>query len=642
MLKDIQTSAVQLADHGFRVFPLQPNSKLPAHGISWPAFASNIPEKTERRWSNRFANYNIGIATGHGILVLDFDCKDGQPGLISLDMMDMMGLPRSMRATTVSGGMHVYLSVPDDIGISISAGGIPDYPGLDIRCEGGYVVAPGSVVDGKTYAWTEQATLEPAPTWLIDILKAYTPRTRERNDDTPSIEMDTDAALKRAISYLKGAAPEAVEGAGGDQATYEVAAQVRDFGVSEEACFELLSVHWNEAGKAVPPWHPEDLANKVSNAYQYATGRPGQLAGLAEFEPVPLYTPVTGGIYRVPFDEAAQRAFDMHGDALIEGLLDQRSMAILYGASNTGKTFLGLDFAYHIASGRPWQGRETSQGLVVYVAAEGGRGIFQRIAALKQHYGGSPPLDIVPCSINLLSSKADIEALLSLVKDAERAHGVPTKLLVIDTLSRALAGGDENTSTDMGAFVKNADKIREKIKASLLFVHHSGKDAAKGARGWSGLRAATDTEIEIIENTIRTSKQRDMEPMKDLKFKLPQIQLGKDHKGRAITSCVVQIQTGTEFVQVELSGHASDMLDAFDDILEDFGEPEKVVTAEEWDAQFRDNMSGVMVERGASAKTSVGETTTRFLRGLRKLCCESGHIQNIKRGQYVRVRTEVI
>jgi hypothetical protein len=77
----------------------------------------------------------------------------------------------------------------------------------------------------------------------------------------------------------------------------------------------------------------------------------------------------------------------------------------------------------------------------------------------------------------------------------------PIRLVVVDTLSRAMAGGNENAPDDMSAFIRNIDRIRQETGAHVLIVHHCGKDAAKGARGHSCLRAATDTKIELSHDT---------------------------------------------------------------------------------------------------------------------------------------------
>lgn len=232
---------------------------------------------------------------------------------------------------------------------------------------------------------------------------------------------------------------------------------------------------------------------------------------------------------------------DLDKISLIEDYLDQGAMSVLYGESNTGKTFVALDMAYHIAANRTWFGKKVEQGAVVYVAAEGGRLVENRIKALKLFYKDLPadiPFAIVPCPIDLLGDKSDTKPLIDLIRDVEAQFGVPVKFIVIDTLSRALAGGNENAPDDMGALVKNLDRIRVACQSHLMVVHHSGKDTAKGARGHSLLRAATDTEIEIHNKQITTRKQRDMAFGKSINFDLEKVVIG-ENAGGFVISCVV-------------------------------------------------------------------------------------------------------
>jgi hypothetical protein len=121
----------------------------------------------------------------------------------------------------------------------------------------------------------------------------------------------------------------------------------------------------------------------------------------------------------------------------------------------------------------------------------------------------------------------------------------PVGLIVVDTLSRAMAGGNENSPEDMGALVRNLDTIRQHLPAHVAVVHHSGKDAARGARGHSLLRAATDTEIEVSReigsstSSARVTKQRELELGDEFPFTLVPVELGANRRGKPVTSCVV-------------------------------------------------------------------------------------------------------
>lgn len=232
----------------------------------------------------------------------------------------------------------------------------------------------------------------------------------------------------------------------------------------------------------------------------------------------------------------------------VEGLLIEASMAVVYGESNCGKTFFMTDLGLHIAMGKPWRGREIEHGGVIYCALEGSHGISNRVAAFRLHHkldGQDIPFAIVPSGVNMLDPAADTQPLIDTIRVAMDHMRVPVRLVVIDTLSRALAGGNENAPDDMGALVTNTDRVRQATTAAVAYVHHSGKDQAKGARGHSLLRAATDTEIEVSRDDTagpslaRVTKQREMEIEGEFPFKLEVIELGQNRRGKSVTSCVV-------------------------------------------------------------------------------------------------------
>lgn len=542
-------AAKRLAAQGFRVHPLKVNAKQ-AILDDWPNRAASDVGFVESNWQK--APYNIGIATGNGLLVLDFDMKPGQKGADSLKLLEMTGLPDTLRARTPSGGVHVYLKTPPDLALGNSASKL--LPHVDVRAHHGYVAAPGSVIDGKRYEWVDPAqTIADAPDWLLRDIERARPRKENRHD--PVGEIDTHAAIDRAIWYLEHEAPESVEKAAGDNTAFRVAARVKDFGVGIEKTYELMADHWNEK-KAFPPWGPEELLEKVENAFAHGREPPGVASAAAQFEPVEIGdyrtaqngTEARGKLYALDFDEAADQALVQVTEPLIEGVLDQGTMSVLYGASNSGKTFVALDMAYSVATGRSWNGKEAMGGLVVYIAAEGGPGIRKRLRALRQErrHDGRVHLVVIPCPVDLLRGKGDISQLLEIVTDAEARHGVGAAMVVVDTASRALSGGDENSSVDMGTLVKNLDLIRQRTRAHLMVVHHSGKDRAKGARGHSSLRAATDTELEIIDKTISVTKQRDLDPIDDMPFALDKVVVGQDVKGREVSTCVVRILNAFE------------------------------------------------------------------------------------------------
>ena len=249
------------------------------------------------------------------------------------------------------------------------------------------------------------------------------------------------------------------------------------------------------------------------------------------------------GGFPVSFAVDVKAVLECHD--FIEGLLLDGAMSVIYGESNSGKTFFGTDLAFHVAAGMTYCGREVEQGAVIYCALEGAYGIFNRVAALKLHYGyKDAPLAIVPVAINMLDPNQDIGRLLQTIEYVRKTLGLRVRQVVMDTLSRAMAGGNENSPDDMGTLVMNSTRVQQETGAHVSWIHHCGKDTAKGARGHSLLLAATDTEIEIYagegKHVARVTKQRELECTGEFVFDLQVIELGTNRRGKLVTSCVVR------------------------------------------------------------------------------------------------------
>jgi|GEM_PF-408406 len=234
-------------------------------------------------------------------------------------------------------------------------------------------------------------------------------------------------------------------------------------------------------------------------------------------------------------------------EALVEGLLNTSALSVVFGPSGCGKTFFALDLAAHVALDRPWRGRNVLQGAVVYVAAEGGHGIQERLEAFRCFHGIDQddfPFYVIPEPIDLCHSEKDVDLLLRQLETVI-PKDQPIRLIDVDTVSRALAGGNENSPDHMGALVRRCDKLRLETGAHLMLVHHTGKDTSQGARGHSSLRAAVDTEIELSWDKQRetglaaVTKQRDSRTEGKFTFEFNQVDVGMSANGNPVSSCVV-------------------------------------------------------------------------------------------------------
>ena len=221
-------------------------------------------------------------------------------------------------------------------------------------------------------------------------------------------------------------------------------------------------------------------------------------------------------------------------DWRIASILPDAALTVLFGPSGVGKSFLSLDWALSIQTGRPWLGRETVQGDVVYVAAEGSAGIGRRLRAWKAAHGASGLLGarFLPHPVQLRTS-ADVTGFVGeLLGFGDRRPS----LVVVDTLARCFVGGDENSAKDMGVLVDAAERIRRETGAGVLLVHHTGKSGLE-ERGSSALRGAADTMLSLSEKsgnlTLRCVKQKDAEPFGPVPLRL----------SRHIDSCTLEPAT---------------------------------------------------------------------------------------------------
>jgi len=223
----------------------------------------------------------------------------------------------------------------------------------------------------------------------------------------------------------------------------------------------------------------------------------------------------------------------------IKGVVPKAELVVIYGQSGSGKSFLVFDMIAAIAIGVPWQGRNTTKGRTVVVLAEGASGFRNRLLAYaKQHAGCFPGIRIIADAPNLLHEQD--HALLA--QQIQLSGGAD--VIVIDTLAAVSPGADENTAKDMGRVIEHCKQLQRATGATVVLIHHSGKDESKGARGWSGLRAATDAEIEVNRKgdhrMATVTKLKDGEDGAKFFFKLVPVDIGIDPDGEPVTSCVVE------------------------------------------------------------------------------------------------------
>lgn len=231
---------------------------------------------------------------------------------------------------------------------------------------------------------------------------------------------------------------------------------------------------------------------------------------------------------------------------LVRRYLTRHSLACIFGASGSGKSFLAVDLACAVATGRSWNGAKVSPGPVVYLAGEGHAGLRKRFLAWSLHHG----VDLAGADIHLsngaiaLDASEPFETVRASLFEAlgERRPA----LIVVDTAARHMTpGADENSGVAMGPLIDACDELVRETGATCVIIHHTGHAAVDRERGWSGLRAALDWSYSVQRGDggpliVQCRKSKDHEMPEPVQLRLQPIELPwTDDEGEAERSAIL-------------------------------------------------------------------------------------------------------
>lgn len=232
---------------------------------------------------------------------------------------------------------------------------------------------------------------------------------------------------------------------------------------------------------------------------------------------------------------------------LVQGVLETSALALAFGDPGCGKSFVAVDFACCIATGRNFHGREVIRGPVIYLAGEGHNGLKRRTIAWERHTGQS--LDQAPLYFSKVPAHfldaAHADAVATAVDAIAAIEGFPV-LIVIDTLARSFAGGDENATKDMSEFIAAVDAMKARYPGcTVLIIHHTGHAEKQRARGNLALKGALDTEYRVEKDgetvTLTATKMKDAPEPDPLAFLLKSVDIGVTRHGEVFTSAVLEM-----------------------------------------------------------------------------------------------------
>ncbi|WP_343683950.1 AAA family ATPase [Asticcacaulis sp.] len=242
---------------------------------------------------------------------------------------------------------------------------------------------------------------------------------------------------------------------------------------------------------------------------------------------------------------------------LVKGVVPASGLGFIAGASGAGKSFLSLDLCLSLAAGHSEVlDRKAKPCGVVYIAAEDFEGCKGRVRAwLKDNHtdGDGLPFEMLGDPVNLMEPECvqDLVTALRAAGSRFADSGIGLGLIVVDTLSCAIPGADENNAQDMSRVIEALKLIAAKTGAFVLVVAHHGKaGSSAGVRGWSGQNAAADMTL-VVERSeedpslrlVSAGKIKNAVDGAKWAFRLRRVGLGlHDEDGDELDSCVCDFE----------------------------------------------------------------------------------------------------
>ena len=471
------------AEANIPVFPCKVNGKEPITPNGFYDATTDLAI-IDRWWGED--DYNLAISPGqNNLFVVDID-----PGA---DLSLLSRLPGTYTIRTPRDGYHLYY---EGTGKS-TASKLAQH--VDTRSIGGYVLVPPSIVGGIGYRVETEAEYAPLPSWILPCLATADAPVKAATD-VEDLPANIERARKR-LSYLVKTEDVATEGCGGDERTYKLCCEMLDLGLSATAAQDLIEELWNPY--CSPPWMPEELALKLENAGKfrqnevgaYGVGNPQEIFSEAVSKLTGPDTPEK--LSRFHFKDEGELDDEPDPQWIVKELISERSTVMLYGQSGSYKSFLVLDICLSVAMGLPAFGSDTKPGLVFYAALEGKAHLKKARRAWRVLKGVQGKIE------NFFVGRAPMVAIDAEVQEfgdeiVRRCAGRKPAIIVIDTLSKSMAGLNENDAADANRYITFCDSLVETFGCTVISVHHSSdKTEGRGARGSSAFKAGFDTVLEV-------------------------------------------------------------------------------------------------------------------------------------------------
>lgn len=520
---------------GLPVFPIVARGKLPATPNGWKDASSDPVQIAE--WQRVLGpDINWALACGPAkIFVFDIDPAglDYWAKLLERDPAIKAAVDKAFQVRTPRGGLHVYFKGEGPSTASRIAEGIDTRGGI-LRegkiVSGGYVLLPGSHTDKGTYSILPGGELNDLPPVLTDIIPL------RQKTDTLGLAKNPDADKPRNVSWALdllqnyvASGRVSIQGHGGNNLAFQVAASILDKSISPGMCFDLMWEHWNP--HCSPPWDDYELELIIKNAANYGEDTEGGVKGFQANEDA--FAAFTGQQFETP--ETKERDRDkiqwLHDYAdnvrdpewLIPNVIPAQGTGMLYGESGSYKSFLALDMALCLAFGVPGQWNAPPvKNDVLFLAGEG------PVATAKKRWPAWMEWQNIEFRNDhrfLIKDRVPFHTDTTAwehVKSDLALLGVKPSLIIVDTLTRLMVGMNENETKDATMITNFMEELARYYECFVLAIHHTGKDQNKGARGSSAFYANMDTvlstKLKIGGTEFRVRKQKDADVSDDISY----------------------------------------------------------------------------------------------------------------------------
>ena len=592
---NIKEIATQLFDQGFSVIPTGIN-KAPLLN-NWTSYQTNRVKPN----GNFNSASGCGVVTGQKIgnyylAALDVDCYDPS---ISRSVCDhiatMAGKPTPYRV----GEVPKFL-IPILIDKKIKKQYSNEYTSssnqksrIEVLCDGQQFVAYGQHPKAQSgyYQWYNgELNINDLPVFttddVTDILNYfnntmsnnYTPVVNSVSndyisgiDDKPIDNLDNN----KVLSYL-ASIPASV-----DHDTWNRVGMALHHQFSGSDTGLKL---WDDWSKTDAKLYDKNLINVKWDSYGKYEGAPIRFASVIALAKK-YKSMAIEAVFETPKTKPVNLKFSQINDSvwanqkvqkwLIKGVIEQATVNAIYGPPKTGKSFVAIDMALHIAHGKDWCNKKVKPGPVCYIAGEGTLGVERRIAAWRLEHNITGPSDFYLSKQNFILT--DSEQLQSLITSLDAIHkATPLSMIVIDTYARALGGEvDENSTGETGKVIKILDNIKDRYGATVSIVHHSPKGSGSSLRGSGALQGALDSSMSVEKNkntiVVTCRDQKDAGDFGQLGFKLIGYDLPTDlyidNFDEGVSSAVAKYDPDydDEKINANLSPSGASIIRAFDD-----------------------------------------------------------------------------